>query len=78
MALDGGADGLDLVHMILREAPGYLKPQGMMICELGRCGPALQAAYPDMAFAWLNTENSQGEVFFLTRDELLALKDMAA
>lgn len=78
MALDGGDDGLDLVHKILRAAPDYLKPEGMMICELGRCGPALQAAYPDMAFSWLNTENSQGEVFFLTREELLALKELAA
>ncbi len=78
MALDGGEDGLDLVHKILRAAPDYMKPQGMMICELGRCGPALQAAYPDMAFAWINTENSQGEVFFLTREELLELKEMAA
>lgn len=78
MALDGGADGLDLVHTMLREAPDYLKPNGMMICELGRCGPALQAAYPDMAFSWINTENSQGEVFFITREELLELKEMAA
>lgn len=78
MALDGGEDGLDLVHKILSAAPDYLKPQGMMICELGRCGPALQAAYPDMAFGWINTENSQGEVFFLTREELLELKEMAA
>lgn len=70
MALDGGADGLDIVHEILKSARARLSPGGMLLCELGRCGPALSAAYPDAPFSWLDTENSAGEVFFITSDDL--------
>lgn len=70
LALDGGADGLDIVHKILEQAAGFLTPDGLLICELGRCGPDLSAAYPDTPFSWLDTENSAGEVFFIARDDL--------
>jgi len=35
MALDGGADGLDLVRRIAREAKGYLAPGGLLALEIG-------------------------------------------
>lgn len=70
LALDGGPDGLDIVHKILKSARDFLTEDGMLICELGRCGSALSNAYPDTSFSWLDTENSTGEVFFLSRDEL--------
>lgn len=70
MALAAGADGLDLVHVILREARRFLKPQGLLICELGRCGPALYGAYPNLPFCWLETENADDSVFFLEAENL--------
>ena len=36
MALDGGADGLDLVRKILESAPAMLKPDGFIGLELGK------------------------------------------
>ncbi|MCH8198739.1 MAG: hypothetical protein IIA54_01550, partial [Chloroflexi bacterium] len=33
-ALDGGADGLDLVRRLLREAPAHLKPGAAVLLEL--------------------------------------------
>ena len=35
LALDGGADGLDFYRRIIREAPGYLKPDGWLLLEIG-------------------------------------------
>jgi ribosomal protein L3 glutamine methyltransferase len=68
LALAAGADGLDIVRRIMTHAPAFLKPGGGMICELGRCGPALENAYPGTPFLWLSTENSEGEVFWLGKD----------
>ena len=70
MALAAGADGLDIVRRIVDEAKEHLNPQGGMLCELGRCGPDLTAAYPGVGFDWLDTENSKGEVFWITQDRL--------
>ncbi len=33
-ALDGGADGLDLMRRLLADAPRYLKPRGALLAEL--------------------------------------------
>jgi ribosomal protein L3 glutamine methyltransferase len=67
MALAAGSDGLDIVHRIMAQAKAHLNDGAGVICELGRCGPALEAAYPDKAFQWLETENSSGEVFWLPK-----------
>ena len=74
MALAAGADGLDLVHSILRDAPRFLTPEGGMVCEIGRCKPALEAAYPDLPFLWLETENSEDEVFWITQRQVTSCK----
>lgn len=71
LALDGGADGLDLVRRILAEAAGYLTPDGALICEIGAERAALEAAFPDHDFLWLDTEETWGTVFRLSRRDLL-------
>ena len=48
LAFDGGADGLDVIRRILDEAGRHLTPEGGLLCEIGRCRPALEAAYPQM------------------------------
>ena len=35
LALDGGADGLDLIRALLRQAPRYLRPSGVVLLEIG-------------------------------------------
>jgi len=71
MALDGGADGIAIVRCIVDQAPLHLNPRGGLLCEVGRCRPALEAAYPRMNFLWLDTEESEGEVFWLGAGDLL-------
>jgi ribosomal protein L3 glutamine methyltransferase len=65
LAFDGGADGIDIVRHILDQAGRHLTPQGGLLCEIGRCRPALEAAYPEADFLWLETEDSDGEVFWI-------------
>lgn len=70
LALAAGDDGLDLVHKILEQAPNHLTPGGALLCEIGRCQPQLAQAYPKLPFLWLDTEESEGEVFWITRSQL--------
>jgi ribosomal protein L3 glutamine methyltransferase len=70
IAFDGGADGIVLVRRILSEAGAHLNEGGGLLCEVGRCRPALEAAYPRTPFLWLDTAESEGEVFWLEAKEL--------
>lgn len=72
MAHLGGADGLDLVRRILAEAPAHLRPEGSLICEIGTGRHILEDEYPDLPFTWLDTEQSEGEVFWLSRRDLVS------
>jgi ribosomal protein L3 glutamine methyltransferase len=71
MAHIGGEDGLDLVRRILDEAADHLNPGGSLLCEIGTGRELLVAEYPHLDFLWLDTEESQGEVFWITREQLL-------
>ncbi len=66
----GGADGLDLVRRILAEAAAHLTPEGGLICEIGTGRHILEDEYPTLPFTWLDTEQSEGEVFWLSRRDL--------
>jgi ribosomal protein L3 glutamine methyltransferase len=70
LAFDGGADGLDIVRRIIDEAEAHLTPQGGLLCEIGRCRPQLEAAYPHLPLLWLDTEDSEGEVFWIAAADL--------
>jgi ribosomal protein L3 glutamine methyltransferase len=70
LAFDGGTDGLDIVRRILAEAGPHLTPQGGLLCEIGRCRPALEKTYPLADFLWLDTEHSEGEVFWIDAEGL--------
>jgi ribosomal protein L3 glutamine methyltransferase len=67
----GGDDGLDIVRRILEEAADHLNPGGGLLCEIGTGRDMLVAEYPHLDFLWLDTEESQGEVFWITREQLL-------
>jgi ribosomal protein L3 glutamine methyltransferase len=70
LALDGGHDGIDVIARILAQAGRRLTKDGGLLCEVGRDRPALEARYPQLPFLWLDTEESSGEVFWLTADAL--------
>jgi ribosomal protein L3 glutamine methyltransferase len=69
LALDGGRDGIEVIARILAEAGRHLTEDGGLLCEVGRDRPVLEARY-QLPFLWLDTEESNGEVFWLTADTL--------
>jgi ribosomal protein L3 glutamine methyltransferase len=70
LAFDGGADGLDVIRRILDEARQHLTPQGGLLCEIGRGRDWLEAAFPQLPLLWLDTEESDGEVFWIGAADL--------
>jgi ribosomal protein L3 glutamine methyltransferase len=70
LAFDGGTDGLDLVRRILDEAPAHLTPEGGLLCEIGRGREQLEAAFPQLPLLWLDSEDSEGEVFWIAAADL--------
>jgi ribosomal protein L3 glutamine methyltransferase len=70
LALDGGPDGLDVVRRILKEARRHLTSQGGLLCEIGRGREVLESAFPQLPLLWLDTEDSEGEVFWVGAADL--------
>ena len=70
LAFDGGADGLAVVRRILQQAGRHLTPQGGLLCEIGRGRQLLEAAFPKLPLLWLDTEESDGEVFWIAAADL--------
>jgi ribosomal protein L3 glutamine methyltransferase len=67
LAHAGGPDGLDLVRRILAQAAQHLTRDGVLIVEIGTGRETLEGDYPTVPFLWLDTAESQGEVFALSR-----------
>jgi ribosomal protein L3 glutamine methyltransferase len=70
LALGAGADGLNVVRRILDAAPRYLEPSGLLVVEVGASRPALERAFPDLAFVWLELARGGEGVFALGADQL--------
>ena len=57
LALGAGADGLEIVRRILREAREHLTERGVLIVEVGNSDHHLEAAFPEVPFLWLEFEH---------------------
>lgn len=71
LALGSGEDGLDATRIILRDAPKHLHPGGILVVEIGHNRDALEAAYPELPFTWLETSAGDDFVFLLRREQML-------
>jgi ribosomal protein L3 glutamine methyltransferase len=75
IGLGSGADGLDFTRRLLREANDYLTEDGVLIVEVGNSWVALEAAYPDVPFTWIEFERGGHGVFMLTARDLTKAKE---
>lgn len=70
LALAGGADGMDFVRTLLRDAPERLTDEGVLVLEIGNERANFEAAFPRLEPVWLETSAGDDQVLLLTRDDL--------
>ena len=70
LAHHGGPDGLDTVRRILAQAGTYLNANGGLLCEIGTGRDLIEQEFPNVPFLWIDTEASDGEVFWLNARDL--------
>lgn len=73
LALAGGADGMDLVRRILRDAPATMSPEAVLVLEIGHERAHFERAFPRAEVAWLPTSAGDDQVLLMTRDALVRL-----
>ena len=73
LGLESGADGLNCVRKILQGAARHLKPDGILVVEVGSAADALVEAYPEVPFFWLDFERGGDGVFLLDAKQVAQL-----
>jgi len=70
IGLGSGDDGLDFTRRLLQEASDYLTEDGVLIVEVGNSWIALEEAYPNVPFTWIEFERGGHGVFVLKKSDL--------
>ena len=71
LALAGGADGMDFVRALLRDAPARMAEGAVLVLEIGHERAHFDAAFPRLNPVWLDTSAGGDQVLLLTREDLL-------
>lgn len=70
LGLTAGTDGLDIALRILRDAPGHLSGEGLLVVEVGMSEGALTALLPELPFVWIEFKVGAMGVFAIERRDL--------
>jgi ribosomal protein L3 glutamine methyltransferase len=70
LGLRSGPHGLDVVARILAGARAHLRPEGVLVVEVGNSAEAVAATWPELPFTWLEFSQGGSGVFLLTAEEL--------
>jgi ribosomal protein L3 glutamine methyltransferase len=73
LALAGGADGMDFVRQLFKDAPARMSQHAVLVLEIGNEIEHFLAAFPELEVAWLDTSAGDDQVLLLTREALLTL-----
>jgi ribosomal protein L3 glutamine methyltransferase len=71
MALDGGADGLDIIRKLLRQSRERMQKHGLVVLEVGGLRTAMDRAFPELDLHWLHTEDGEDCVCLIQAARLL-------
>ena len=71
LALAGGADGMDFIRGLLRDAPGAMTDDAVLVLEIGNERAHFEHAFPTLDAAWLPTSAGDDQVLLLTREALV-------
>ena len=66
----GGEDGLEIVRRIISDAGDYLTDEAEIVVEVGHGQEKLLEEFGSLPFFWIDTEESEGEVFSLPASAL--------
>ncbi|AET88884.1 MULTISPECIES: 50S ribosomal protein L3 N(5)-glutamine methyltransferase [Caballeronia] len=72
LALAGGADGMDVVRRIVRDAGKWLTEDGVLVVEIGNERPNVEAALGGLDLVWLSTSAGDDNVFLIQAADLPA------
>jgi ribosomal protein L3 glutamine methyltransferase len=70
IALAGGADGMDFVRRLLKDAPNHLTPGGVLLLEIGNEREFFEAAFPRLEAVWMEVSAGADQVLLVTREAL--------
>jgi len=70
LALAGGADGMDFVRALLRDAPSRMNERAVLVLEIGNERAHFEAAFPRLEAVWLETSAGDDQVLLLTKESL--------
>jgi ribosomal protein L3 glutamine methyltransferase len=70
LALAGGADGMNVIKRLLREARAHLKRGGVLIVEVGGERATVEKLFKDVPMTWLTTSAGDDMVFMTRQEEL--------
>lgn len=70
LALAGGADGMDFIRALLRDAPAKMSAPGVLVLEIGNEREHFERAFPKLECVWLPTSSGDDQVLLVTRDNL--------
>ena len=71
LALAAGDDGLDLVDIMLKEAPTYLNDGGWLFVEVGNSEVHMSERFSGLEVIWLEFENGGSGIFAVRKDTLV-------
>ena len=72
LALAGGADGMEFIRKLLREAPAKMSDIGVLVLEIGNERAHFERAFPKLEVVWLSTSAGDDQVLLVTRDSLIS------
>ena len=71
LALAGGADGMDFIRQLFKDAPARMGENAVLLLEIGNERAHFEAAFPHLPVYWIDTSAGEDQVLLVTREALV-------